>query len=252
MAEVRFYEDEPFYQVRNGTGGNDSLFGLTDPANPPPLDHRSFDSHLPQDELFRGFGGDDRIFGGDGYDVIYGGSGKDILNGGTGFGDWLFGGGSNDFLTDPDTAHMYGQGGADVLRSVITAYTSTQTGGMGADQFRIRAVGLHDIDDVHGGIGNIVIEDFHAHQGDKILLTAKLAGGQALSGQAVFDLLDTNDDLRLDEHDGSSALGRVTWDGIYDAYENEKSPIGSLHLRLGETEVEVAHTEFLTAHDFLL
>ena len=261
--EVQLFDDGPFYRIVNGTQGNDTLNGFTDPANTPVVGYRPFDSHFPQDELFHGRAGGDHIFGRNGMDIIYGGNGKDILNGGVDD-DRLYGGGSSDFLADPDVAEMYGQNGNDVLRLTVAdiyrpgtdfiPHGGHMTGGMGADQFRVRALGVTDMDDVNyvGPGGTVTIHDFHSGQGDKILFQAKLAGGGALSGQAVFDLLDTNDDQKLNEHDGSTAVGRVTWDGNSEPDSDTGEVFfGSLHLRLGEAELEVQHTEQLNHADFL-
>jgi len=83
-------------------------------------------------------GGDDHLYGGDGNDILYGQGGNDFLFGESG-NDILFGGTGNDQLT--------GGKGNDIL-----------TGGAGADTFIWRA----------GDIGNDIITDFKAGEGDRI------------------------------------------------------------------------------------
>ncbi|TLP78133.1 retention module-containing protein [Pseudomonas nitroreducens] len=83
-------------------------------------------------------GGNDHLYGGDGNDILYGQGGNDFLFGENG-NDILFGGTGDDQLT--------GGKGNDIL-----------TGGAGADTFIWKA----------GDIGNDIITDFKAGEGDRI------------------------------------------------------------------------------------
>jgi RTX calcium-binding nonapeptide repeat (4 copies) len=264
MAYVFDPYDQLYHRLVTGGSGNDSLTGFVDPLHPRVSGFTPEGVRYAQDELFKGFDGNDRIFGRDGEDVIHGGNGKDILNGGVG-NDQLFGEGGNDFLTDPDAAIMAGHGGNDIMRLSgwgteaehidIRHYTrgGSMSGGAGADQFRANLFGVGAIDDEHFGASeSVTIRDFHAGQGDKIALHVTLSNGQALTPQAAFDLLDANHDQKLDEADGSTSLGRVTFDGFGEGSENSFLNIGSLHLRLGQTGLEVEHTAVLHQSDFLL
>ncbi len=86
----------------------------------------------------------------DGNDILNGGDGDDILFG-QGGNDTLYGGAGNDLL--------YGGSGDDIL--IGGAGGDTLIGGAGADTFKWQA----------GDIGNDVIKDFNAKEGDRIDLS---------------------------------------------------------------------------------
>ncbi|WP_178117605.1 immunoglobulin-like domain-containing protein, partial [Pseudomonas sp. ANT_H14] len=110
--------------------------------------YNDFDVSGAKDGIDRllGGAGDDILFGQGGDDYLDGGKGNDILLGGTGK-DTLLGGEGNDILL--------GGSGNDIL-----------TGGSGADTFVWRS----------GDIGNDVIKDFKASEGDRIDLRDLLKG----------------------------------------------------------------------------
>ncbi|NBK41894.1 type I secretion C-terminal target domain-containing protein, partial [Pseudomonas soli] len=100
-------------------------------------------------DIIFGQGGNDYIDGGKGNDILLGGTGNDTLLGGEG-NDMLFGGAGNDILI--------GGKGDDIM-----------TGGSGADTFVWKA----------GDLGNDVIKDFKASEGDRLDLRDLLQGEKA-------------------------------------------------------------------------
>jgi Ca2+-binding RTX toxin-like protein len=123
------------------------------------------DSDLTGNELaniLTGNIGNNILKGNDGNDELKGGVGRDELIGGTGA-DGLFGGNGNDSLN--------GQADDDQL-----------TGGAGADQFEFAR---------QSGVDTIT--DFSARDGDQLLLSAKLWGGQDLSTEEVVRMFATAD-----------------------------------------------------------
>jgi len=114
-------------------------------------------------DLIRGYAGDDTINGGNGNgnDLIYGGAGNDTLNGGGG-NDYLYGGVGNDTLNG-DAGNDYLDGGAgndilnggvgdDILRGGLG--NDTLTGGAGKDLF------LWQRGDLNTDGGRDTIKDF--------------------------------------------------------------------------------------------
>ncbi|WP_235319710.1 retention module-containing protein [Pectobacterium fontis] len=93
------------------------------------------------------------------FDLSSAKDGNDILNGGTG-NDILFGQGGNDTLIGEEGNDLlYGGAGDDIL--IGGAGGDTLMGGAGADTFKWQA----------GDIGNDVIKDFNAKEGDRIDLS---------------------------------------------------------------------------------
>ncbi|MCL6381963.1 retention module-containing protein [Pectobacterium parmentieri] len=103
--------------------------------------HNYIASHSSEFDLSSAKGGNDILNGGDGDDILFGQSGNDTLYGGAG-NDLLYGGSGDDILI--------GGAGGDTL-----------IGGAGADTFKWQA----------GDIGNDVIKDFNAKEGDRIDLS---------------------------------------------------------------------------------
>ncbi|WP_188390231.1 cadherin-like domain-containing protein, partial [Pseudomonas fluvialis] len=124
-------------------------------------------------DLIRGYAGNDTINGGDGHDLIYGGADDDTLNGGAG-NDQLFGGvgadtlrgdAGNDFLDGGAGNDILNGGeGDDILRGGLG--NDQLTGGTGADLFLWQ----------RGDLGNDIIRDFNAAEGDRIDLRDLLQG----------------------------------------------------------------------------
>lgn len=105
------------------------------------------------DQVFYGFGGQDKLFLGGGSDIGYGGTGDDYLSGGFGD-DLLVGGDGRDILN--------GGPGQDGL-----------TGGLGADRFIFPTASETTVD------RSDTVTDFSAEQGDRI----ELGGIDARFGQ---------------------------------------------------------------------
>ncbi len=103
--------------------------------------HNYIASHSTEFDLSSAKGGNDVLNGGDGDDILFGQGGNDTLYGGAG-NDLLYGGSGDDILI--------GGAGGDTL-----------IGGAGADTFKWQA----------GDIGNDVIKDFNAKEGDRIDLS---------------------------------------------------------------------------------
>ncbi|WP_323662193.1 Ig-like domain-containing protein, partial [Pectobacterium parmentieri] len=103
--------------------------------------HNYIASHSSEFDLSSAKGGNDILNGGDGDDILFGQGGNDTLYGGAG-NDLLYGGSGDDILI--------GGAGGDTL-----------IGGAGADTFKWQA----------GDIGNDVIKDFNAKEGDRIDLS---------------------------------------------------------------------------------
>ncbi|GBO50224.1 poly(beta-D-mannuronate) C5 epimerase 1 [Pectobacterium versatile] len=103
--------------------------------------HNYIAAHSSEFDLSSSKGGNDILNGGDGDDILFGQGGNDTLYGGAG-NDLLYGGSGDDILI--------GGAGGDTL-----------IGGAGADTFKWQA----------GDIGNDVIKDFNAKEGDRIDLS---------------------------------------------------------------------------------
>ena len=160
-------------------------------------------------------GGDDVLYGGDGPDGLYGHSGNDILYGDAG-NDYLDGGDGNDViyaLADNDT--VYGRQGNDTINAGDQAVvygglgddfidlrygSTTSTGNMGNDQFRVTFAedqnGQHKITDY---------DVFHDHL---------LIRGLNSAGDALVDLVSITPTIQAPNgrdnpgwtHDGSGNL----------------------------------------------
>ncbi|MEM8753353.1 MAG: hypothetical protein AAGF90_10275, partial [Pseudomonadota bacterium] len=110
--------DEQLLNVILGFGGDDALFGGSNP------DDSGFDRIYGGDECPEGIGsGDDSLFGYDGLDELYGQDGDDLIYGGHDT-DMLYGGAGNDTLAGgaggratfgSGRDEVYGGAGDDVL-----------------------------------------------------------------------------------------------------------------------------------------
>jgi hypothetical protein len=133
----------------------------------------------------RGDDGNDSLLGGSGFDDINGNKGDDTIDGGSGGGDWLVGGQGNDLITSHHSDDiLYGNIGADTLNGGDGAEIlrggqgddllfggagddwlsgdrghDTLTGGTGADTFH-----------TFSGAGVSVVTDFHAAEGDRVMV----------------------------------------------------------------------------------
>ncbi|MDH0665341.1 type I secretion C-terminal target domain-containing protein, partial [Pseudomonas sp. GD03858] len=119
------------------------------------------------DDIIFGQGGNDYIDGGKGNDILLGGTGNDTLLGGEG-NDILFGGAGNDILN--------GGKGDDIM-----------TGGTGADTFVWKA----------GDLGNDVIKDFKASEGDRLDLRDLLQGEKASTIDNFLKITTVNGESTL-------------------------------------------------------
>jgi Ca2+-binding RTX toxin-like protein/lipopolysaccharide export system protein LptC len=131
--------------------------------------HKYITEHFAEFEGDATSGGNDTLLGGEGNDIVYGLGGNDTLDGGTGD-DILLGGSGTDILL--------GGAGKDIL--IGGKGNDTLTGGAGADTFIWK-----DKD-----IGNDVVKDFNAGQGDRIDLK-ELLRGEALDTIGNFVQITT-------------------------------------------------------------
>ncbi|NBF06967.1 type I secretion C-terminal target domain-containing protein [Pseudomonas sp. Fl5BN2] len=129
--------------------------------------HQYITEHYTEFDVSGSHDGNDTLLGGDGNDILFGQGGNDLLDGGRG-NDILLGGTGNDILI--------GGKGNDIL-----------IGGSGADTFVWKA----------GDIGNDVIKDFKASEGDRIDLRDLLQGE---SGSTIDNF------LKITTVDGVSTL----------------------------------------------
>ncbi|MFK0312972.1 immunoglobulin-like domain-containing protein, partial [Pseudomonas sp. NPDC090233] len=139
--------------------------------------HKYVSEHYTEFDISGSNDGADTLMGGAGNDILFGQGGNDILDGGKG-NDILLGGTGNDTL-------IGGQGN-DIL-----------IGGSGADTFVWKA----------GDIGNDVIKDFKATEGDRLDLRDLLQGEKA----STIDNF-----LKITTVDGSSTL-QVSTEGKLNA-----------------------------------
>jgi Ca2+-binding RTX toxin-like protein/lipopolysaccharide export system protein LptC len=131
--------------------------------------HKYITEHFAEFEGDANSGGNDTLLGGEGNDIVYGLGGNDTLDGGVGD-DILLGGSGTDTLL--------GGAGKDLLMG--GKGDDTLTGGAGADSFIWK-----DKD-----IGNDVVKDFNASQGDRIDLK-ELLRGEALDTIGNFVQITT-------------------------------------------------------------
>ncbi len=137
------------------------------------------------DDRVFGFAGDDRVNGGAGNDLLAGMEGNDILIGFTGA-DTLIGGAGNDLLRGGEgndllmgglgSDRLFGDEGDDVL--VGGAGSDVMWGGAGADIFRWTSV----TDSLAAARDRVA--DFNAAEGDRLDLSALVAGTFAFNGSA--------------------------------------------------------------------
>ncbi|MBD5417284.1 MAG: hypothetical protein HDR50_06420 [Desulfovibrio sp.] len=103
--------------LEKGAGGDDTLYGL---SGSDLLHGAGGNDHLDggnDDDILIGGSGDDTLIGGAGDDLLFGGSGNDFLDGGAGK-DSLFGGSGNDLIVyDADDYLVDGGTGIDFLLS---------------------------------------------------------------------------------------------------------------------------------------
>lgn len=141
------------------------------------------------DDRAFGFAGDDRINGGagndllagmEGNDTLIGHTGADTLSGGAGA-DLLRGGEGHDLLMGGQGAdRLFGDAGDDVL--VGGAGADVLAGGAGADIFRWTSV--TDSPAIAGQRDRVA--DFNGAEGDRLDLSALVAGSFAFIGSAPF------------------------------------------------------------------
>src|SRR2546421_9757774 len=96
----------------NGTAGNDTLIGTTDPDTI---------NGLGGDDFLAGDSGDDSIVGGSGNDTIYGDGGNDWIEGGTG-NDSVSGSGGQDSIVFRE----FGAANADMVDSFASDWDKIQ------------------------------------------------------------------------------------------------------------------------------
>lgn len=160
----------------------------------------------------------------------------------------IVGGKGDDLLIAMDNSALYGDegpglapsaAGNDIMLSQATPAggVSTQTGGNGFDWhvFNAQFDGL-------GGASACVVTDFQAGQ-DKVAMTLSYglpAGGGYLNSAQIWSVLDTNADGVLNGTD-------VPWD----ANSGTAVVDGSLHLRLHDDTLVIAHTTAITTADWL-
>lgn len=160
--------------VMRGFGGMDGVYGG--------IGNDSLDGSASHDSLYGG-ADDDVLSGGTGNDSVYGGSGNDTLNGGSDDDKLVGGGGENTLRGQGGDDTITGGGEADFIAGGIGSDSIVAGGGddevLGQGQAdTISAGGGHD--DVRGGSGNDVIN------GD--------AGNDTLYGQGNNDILSGGGD----------------------------------------------------------
>ena len=185
-----------------GTGGDTIMGGSADDV----ISEPSGSNYL------RGGDGQDSLQGGTGFDDINGNKGQDTIDGGAGGGDWLVGGQGNDLITSHASDDiLYGNLGADTLNGgsgneiirggqgddVLSGGAGndwisgdrgndTETGGSGADVFHSFA-----------GAGLDVVTDFHAAEGDRVMLDAGTPYSVSQVGADTVILIGGGDELVL-------------------------------------------------------
>ncbi|WP_315974964.1 immunoglobulin-like domain-containing protein, partial [Pseudomonas sp. 5P_5.1_Bac1] len=138
--------------------------------------HQYVTEHVSEFDISRSSDGNDTLYGGDGNDILFGQGGNDYLDGGKG-NDILLGGTGNDTLL--------GGEGNDILFG--GQGNDTMTGGSGADTFVWKA----------GDIGNDIIKDFKAAEGDRLDLSDLLQGEKASTIDNYLKITTVNGESTL-------------------------------------------------------
>ena len=252
----------------DGRAGNDRLFGR---GGDDVLLGGTGDDRVNGeggDDVLLGEVGDDTLNGGDGDDELYGGVGRDTVNGGNG-NDFLLGrgrGGGDDFGGDmvnggagADTINGF-DGSSDTLRGDagdddIWVNNDDASGGLGNDWLetsdsdgRLTGGAGADTFDLHtrtddDSFDHTVVTDFTtqdtlniaAHEGDFF---------EDLAGLALFDLLDTSGNRRLDgEDDSFHSSPSGTFVGV-------SLDANSLTISVGDDDFEILNVSSIARADW--
>ncbi|WP_238343467.1 immunoglobulin-like domain-containing protein, partial [Pseudomonas sp. RW3S2] len=147
--------------------------------------HKYVTEHYTEFDISRSNDGNDTLMGGDGDDIIFGQGGDDYIDGGRG-NDILLGGTGNDTLLGGEGNDiLIGGAGNDVL--IGGKGDDILIGGTGADTFVWKA----------GDLGNDVIKDFKATEGDRLDLRDLLQGEKASTIDNFLKITTVNGESTL-------------------------------------------------------
>jgi len=147
--------------------------------------HKYITEHYTEFDVSRSNDGNDTLMGGDGDDIIFGQGGDDYIDGGRG-NDILLGGTGNDTLLGGEGNDiLIGGAGNDVL--IGGKGDDILIGGTGADTFVWKA----------GDLGNDVIKDFKASEGDRLDLRDLLQGEKASTIDNFLKITTVNGESTL-------------------------------------------------------
>ena len=147
--------------------------------------HKYINEHYTEFDVSRSNDGADTLLGGNGNDIIFGQGGNDYIDGGKG-NDILLGGTGNDTLLGGEGNDLlFGGAGNDLL--IGGKGNDIMTGGTGADTFVWKA----------GDLGNDVIKDFKASEGDRLDLSDLLQGERASTIDNFLKLTTVNGESTL-------------------------------------------------------
>ncbi|WP_248918184.1 immunoglobulin-like domain-containing protein [Pseudomonas entomophila] len=147
--------------------------------------HKYINEHYTEFDVSRSNDGADTLLGGNGNDIIFGQGGNDYIDGGKG-NDILLGGTGNDTLLGGEGNDLlFGGAGNDLL--IGGKGDDIMTGGTGADTFVWKA----------GDLGNDVIKDFKASEGDRLDLSDLLQGERASTIDNFLKLTTVNGESTL-------------------------------------------------------
>jgi serralysin len=156
--------------------GNDSVSGLDGPD--------SINGNVGDDTV-HGDSGGDVVLGGKGNDLVYGDSGNDIAVNGNLGDDTVHGGDGNDYVYGGQGNDLvFGDAGDDYLSG--DRGDDTLTGGAGSDTFHFGLNGSRDI-----------VTDFHAPEGDHVLLDHGVSYSVAQSGADTVLTLGSGEQMVL-------------------------------------------------------
>ncbi|MDF9754442.1 calcium-binding protein [Pseudomonas hunanensis] len=147
--------------------------------------HKYITEHYTEFDVSRSNDGADTLLGGNGNDIIFGQGGNDYIDGGKG-NDILLGGTGNDTLLGGEGNDiLFGGAGNDIL--IGGKGDDIMTGGSGADTFVWKA----------GDLGNDVIKDFKASEGDRLDLSDLLQGEKASTIDNFLKITTVNGESTL-------------------------------------------------------
>lgn len=147
--------------------------------------HKYITEHYTEFDVSRSNDGADTLLGGNGNDIIFGQGGNDYIDGGKG-NDILLGGTGNDTLLGGEGNDiLFGGAGNDIL--IGGKGDDIMTGGSGADTFVWKA----------GDLGNDVIKDFKASEGDRLDLRDLLQGEKASTIDNFLKITTVNGESTL-------------------------------------------------------